>query len=160
MWHQCTMCKTQCNASLCNYCSEFFRDQPKILRVKLPYKILEECCVCFDITLDMTPCNHAVCKECISMMTRCPLCRSDMFSISQDLCREIYESLYPPRMLSISQDLYSTPSTVAFREVHLRDVELIMSHMSVTRERATSALVLHDGDIVNAMMYCMNIDIQ
>ena len=36
----------------------------------------KECCVCYEATEHMTPCNHLVCESCFPRLDTCPMCRA------------------------------------------------------------------------------------
>ena len=36
----------------------------------------KECCVCYEATEHMTPCNHLVCESCFPRLNTCPMCRA------------------------------------------------------------------------------------
>ena len=35
-----------------------------------------ECCVCYEATEHLTPCNHLVCESCYPRLNTCPMCRA------------------------------------------------------------------------------------
>ena len=37
-----------------------------------------ECCVCYEATEHMTPCNHLVCESCYPRLNTCPMCRAPL----------------------------------------------------------------------------------
>ena len=37
-----------------------------------------ECCVCYEATENLTPCNHLVCESCYSRLNTCPMCRAPL----------------------------------------------------------------------------------
>ena len=38
----------------------------------------KECCVCYEPTEHLTPCNHLVCESCHSQVPTCPMCRAPL----------------------------------------------------------------------------------
>ena len=36
----------------------------------------KECCVCYEVTEHLTPCNHLVCESCFPRLNTCPMCRA------------------------------------------------------------------------------------
>ena len=36
----------------------------------------KECCVCYEATEHLTPCNHLVCESCFPRLNTCPMCRA------------------------------------------------------------------------------------
>ena len=37
-----------------------------------------ECCVCYEATEHLTPCNHLVCESCYPRLNTCPMCRAPL----------------------------------------------------------------------------------
>ena len=38
----------------------------------------KECCVCYEATEHLTPCNHLVCESCFPRLNTCPMCRAPL----------------------------------------------------------------------------------
>ena len=38
----------------------------------------KECCVCYEATEHMTPCNHLVCESWFPRLNSCPMCRAPL----------------------------------------------------------------------------------
>lgn len=87
MWHQCIICHSHCNDTICKTCSSLFYKPFNILDVTISvyYWPVEECCVCYESTLNRTPCKHYVCTDCIDQISngQCPLCRTIINDIEQ-----------------------------------------------------------------------------
>ncbi len=49
-----------------------------------------ECSICYELTNNKTNCNHDVCLICLKKINKCPLCRIDLFSITDDNVNEDY----------------------------------------------------------------------
>ena len=38
----------------------------------------KECCVCYEATEHLTPCNHLVCESCFPRLNTCSMCRAPL----------------------------------------------------------------------------------
>ena len=51
----------------------------KRIRDNKDYVLGNDCCVCLELTLSCTSCNHTLCVECFQHLSEriCPMCRDD-----------------------------------------------------------------------------------
>ena len=71
-----------------------------------------ECCVCYEATEHMTPCNHLVCESCYPRLNTCPMCRAPL------------ENGIPP--MGFSLDEINSAMTNATLNGHIEIVRLLL----------------------------------
>ena len=126
-----------------------------------------ECCVCYEATEHLTPCNHLVCESCYPRLNTCPMCRAPLengvppmgFSLDE-INWGMAEAAFlgyldiVRLMLFRGANNYNTGLTSAASGGHL-DIVLLMLEQGANNFNEAMARAAHRGheDIVRLMLF-------
>ena len=125
----------------------------------------KECCVCYEATEHLTPCNHLVCESCYSQIPTCPMCRApleeedsdfDIDEANQGMSEAAFFGHFDIVCLLLSRgaNAYNMVLTSAALRGHL-DIVLLMLLQGADDLNGAMAMAAHRGrkDIVRLMLF-------
>ena len=106
----------------------------------------KECCVCYEATEHLTPCNHPVCESCYPRLNICPMCRAPLGPTDDSDIDEVNCILYNAagagderlvrQMLDRGANNFNWAMAYAARNGHLSIVQLMLDQGANDYNRA------------------------
>ena len=123
---------------------------------------IKECCVCYEATEHLTPCNHLICESCFQRLNICPMCRAPLGRVVEDIDEANQRMLVAAHnghieiarlMLSHGANNFNMTLEIAASQGHINVVELMLSHGATDFNSAmTSAAFCGHESIVRLML--------